>query len=101
MNKIVCARYLAALPALLLCLASPLLAEQKSTHHWSYEGESGPEHWGELSPDFFPPCTEGVRWIVLKTPIQASAEQIETFKKRVGPVTNRPVQPLNARIILD
>lgn len=20
--------------------------------HWSYEGEAGPEHWGELSPDF-------------------------------------------------
>jgi carbonic anhydrase len=48
-----------------------------------------------------PPCTEGVKWIVLKTPTHASAEQIETFKKRVGPATNRPVQPLNARIILD
>ena len=254
-NKTVCAAYLATIPALLLCLASPLLAEEKSTHHWSYEGESGPEHWGELSPDFLmcsegwnqspvnlvdevdgnlptlefeyysgdinetnnghsiqqnmnpgsflrvpeknlefelkqfhfhspsehtingksfamevhfvhadkngnlavvgvmidegeehpvlkqlwafmpenpgetsqepigieetnllpptrdyyaysgslttPPCTEGVRWVVLKTPVQASAEQIETFKKRVGPATNRPVQPLNARMILD
>lgn len=48
-----------------------------------------------------PPCTEGVRWLVLKTPIQASAKQIEIFKKRVGPATNRPVQPLNARKILD
>ena len=48
-----------------------------------------------------PPCTEGVKWIVLKTPIEASAEQIATFKGRVGPATNRPVQPHNARVIID
>lgn len=48
-----------------------------------------------------PPCTEGVRWIVLKTPINASANQIETFKNRIGPATNRPIQPIHARIILD
>jgi carbonic anhydrase len=48
-----------------------------------------------------PPCSEGVKWIVLKTPIEASADQIETFKKRVGPTTNRPIQPTNARYILD
>ena len=48
-----------------------------------------------------PPCTEGVRWIVLKTPVQASAGQIATFKTRIGPATNRPVQPVNARMILD
>lgn len=48
-----------------------------------------------------PPCTEGVKWIVLKTPIEASAQQIATFKERVGPATNRPVQPHNARLILD
>lgn len=48
-----------------------------------------------------PPCSEGVKWIVLKTPIEASGEQIETFKQRVGPATNRPVQPNNARLILD
>lgn len=48
-----------------------------------------------------PPCTEGVKWIVLKTPTHASAKQIATFKDRVGPATNRPVQPINARTILD
>ncbi len=48
-----------------------------------------------------PPCSEGVAWIVLKTPIEASAEQIARFKERVGPATNRPVQPHNARLILD
>ncbi len=48
-----------------------------------------------------PPCTEGVRWVVLKTPIQASSKQIATFKNRMGPATNRPIQPINARMILD
>ena len=48
-----------------------------------------------------PPCTEGVRWLVLKSPTHASAGQIAAFKNRVGPATNRPVQPVNARIILD
>ncbi len=48
-----------------------------------------------------PPCSEGVKWIVLKTPIEASAEQIAIFKERVGATTNRPVQPNNARLILD
>jgi len=48
-----------------------------------------------------PPCSEGIAWIVLKNPIEASAEQIARFKERVGPATNRPVQPRNARLILD
>ena len=48
-----------------------------------------------------PPCSEGVKWIVLKKPIEASAEQIARFKERFGPDTNRPVQPRNARLILD
>jgi len=48
-----------------------------------------------------PPCSEGVKWIVLKTPVEASAEQIAIFKKRVGQATNRPIQPNNARLILD
>jgi carbonic anhydrase len=48
-----------------------------------------------------PPCSEGVRWIVLRDPLTASVEQIERFKERVGPATNRPVQPHNSRLILD
>jgi carbonic anhydrase len=48
-----------------------------------------------------PPCSEGVKWIVLKTPIEASAEQIATFQRRVGSANNRPVQAHNARLILD
>jgi carbonic anhydrase len=48
-----------------------------------------------------PPCTEGVEWVVLRRPLTASAEQIERFKERVGSKTNRPIQPRNARVILD
>jgi len=48
-----------------------------------------------------PPCSEGVSWMVLKNPVEVSADQIARFKSRVGPATNRPVQPRNARFILD
>lgn len=45
-----------------------------------------------------PPCSEGVRWFVLKRPVRVSADQIDTFAKRY-PGNARPVQPLNARVI--
>jgi carbonic anhydrase len=45
-----------------------------------------------------PPCTEGVRWYVLKTPVDISAGQIEAFA-RLYPHDVRPVQPLNGRIV--
>jgi carbonic anhydrase len=48
-----------------------------------------------------PPCSEGVSWVVLRDPLTASAEQVARFQERVGPATNRPVQPQNARVILD
>jgi carbonic anhydrase len=47
-----------------------------------------------------PPCTEGVRWIVMKKPVTASKEQIDTFSKVMGHPNNRPIQPINARQIL-
>ncbi len=46
-----------------------------------------------------PPCTEGVRWIVLKNSVEASKEQIEKMHKIMGN-NNRPTQPLKARVIL-
>ncbi len=48
-----------------------------------------------------PPCSEGVSWMILKNPLNASAEQIANFKTLLGPVSNRPVQPQNSRMILD
>jgi carbonic anhydrase len=45
-----------------------------------------------------PPCSEGVKWFVLTTPIELSAAQIAAFRAvLVG--NNRPVQPLNGRVI--
>jgi len=45
-----------------------------------------------------PPCTEGVAWIVLKTPVDMSAEQIDAFA-RLYPRDVRPLQPLNGRVV--
>lgn len=47
-----------------------------------------------------PPCSEGVRWVVLKNPITASREQIDRFHDAMGADTNRPIQPHAARTIL-
>jgi len=48
-----------------------------------------------------PPCTEGVKWIVLKQPVIASPEQIQHYHDLLGFDNNRPIQPLNSRLILD
>lgn len=45
-----------------------------------------------------PPCSEIVTWYVLKQPIQASAYQIAKIKS-IEHENNRPVQPLNGRVI--
>ena len=48
-----------------------------------------------------PPCTEGITWYVLKTPIEMSEAQIAAFKKleHLGH-TNRPLQSLGGRVVL-
>jgi carbonic anhydrase len=45
-----------------------------------------------------PPCTEGVTWFVLKTPIDISADEISAFAK-LYPHDVRPPQPLNGRVV--
>lgn len=45
-----------------------------------------------------PPCTEGVKWFVLKTPVDVSTEQIKAFAA-LYPHDVRPLQPLNGRIV--
>ena len=47
-----------------------------------------------------PPCTEGVTWIVLKATQAVSTEQVAVFSQTLGQQNNRPVQPINARIIV-
>lgn len=43
-----------------------------------------------------PPCSEEVRWHVLKTPVELSKAQLAQFRK-LYPMNARPVQPLNDR----
>lgn len=43
-----------------------------------------------------PPCSEGVQWMVLGTPVALSAGQIGTFRALVAG-NNRPIQPRNGR----
>ena len=48
-----------------------------------------------------PPCTEGITWYVLRTPIEISSAQIHAFTdlEHLG-LTNRPLQSLGGRVLL-
>jgi carbonic anhydrase len=45
-----------------------------------------------------PPCSEGVLWVVMKEPVQASAAQMALFS-RLYPLNARPIQPSAGRVI--
>jgi carbonic anhydrase len=45
-----------------------------------------------------PPCTEGVTWFVLKTPVEISTDEIKAFAK-LYPHDVRSPQPLNGRVV--
>ncbi|AIW16314.1 carbonic anhydrase [Vibrio tubiashii] len=47
-----------------------------------------------------PPCSEGVRWFVLKQAQTLSQEQTKLFKQVMGK-NNRPIQAKNARVVLE
>jgi carbonic anhydrase len=46
-----------------------------------------------------PPCTEGIRWLVLETPVTISSKEVATFAK-IYPSDDRPTQSLNGRTVL-
>lgn len=48
-----------------------------------------------------PPCSEGVHWIVYKNPVTASTAQIAAMKAIIGQDNNRPVQPINSRVVIE
>ena len=66
--------------------ASTLLPARRTG--WSYRGS--------LTT---PPCTEGVSWVVMDTPLTASAAQISQFT-RLYADNYRPVQPHNGRLTI-
>jgi carbonic anhydrase len=73
-------------------LAAPLNAADllpAERHYYRFEGS--------LTT---PPCSEGVSWLVVTTPMSASKAQVAAFAKAMGHANNRPVQPLNARQVL-
>jgi carbonic anhydrase len=47
-----------------------------------------------------PPCSEGVRWLVMKEAVTASKQQIEAFAHVLHEPNNRPLQAVNARVVL-
>jgi carbonic anhydrase len=48
----------------------------------------------------YPPCTEGIHWLVLKQPATVSKDQFNTIVKAMQSANRRPINPVNARIIL-
>lgn len=59
------------------------------------EGHTYYRYSGSLTT---PPCSEGVNWLVFKSPIEMSKAQIAAFKKLINK-NARPVQPLNTRTV--
>ncbi len=47
-----------------------------------------------------PPCSEGVRWLVIKEPLTISKTQVDKFVALVGQ-NNRPVQHTHARKVME
>ena len=46
-----------------------------------------------------PPCSEGVNWYVMNTPVTVSVAQVESFARIIGE-NARPLQAINNRLIL-
>jgi len=42
----------AGLAAVLVASPALISGQQKAAHHWTYEGEEGPIHWGDLDPAY-------------------------------------------------
>jgi carbonic anhydrase len=62
----------AATLAVALALVAIGVALAQEGVHWSYEGESGPEHWGDLSPEFAA-CAKGVEQSPVDIPASSPA----------------------------
>lgn len=47
-----------------------------------------------------PPCSDNVTWIIFKNPIEMTESEVENIAKYLPKSNNRPLQPLNGRVIL-
>lgn len=106
-----------------LAVVAVMLSEGKANKALASAWAQMPEHEGDkialttsISPkdllpknhDYYrfngslttPPCSEGVRWLVMKNPTSVSKEQIDEFTHVMHHPNNRPVQPINARPVL-
>jgi carbonic anhydrase len=45
-----------------------------------------------------PPCSEGVLWMVMKQPVEASPAQMAIFS-RLYPLNARPIQASSGRVV--
>lgn len=59
---------------------------------------AGRRYWEFEGSLTTPPCSEGVRWMVLTQPVTVSADAIRNMR-RLYPANARPVQPLNGRVV--
>jgi len=48
-----------------------------------------------------PPCTESVNWLLMTTPVELSVEQLTALDSLFEGGNNRPVQPINDRILIE
>ncbi len=56
------------------------------------------EYFTYMGSQTKPPCAEGVLWVVMKEPVQASPAQMALFS-RLYPHNARPIQPNSGRVI--
>jgi carbonic anhydrase len=55
-------------------------------------------YWTYMGSLTTPPCSENVLWMVMKSPVQISPEQVQIFS-RLYKNNARPVQPSNGRLV--
>ena len=79
------------------------LSADESAIGWTFGDTGNPNEKGYYRFDgslTTPPCSEGVWWLVMKEPVKVSKQQIELFSQVMHHPNNRPVQPVNDRLVL-
>jgi len=86
-------------------LGMPKIAGDKVSYHSNFNAKyllpDNKDYYRFNGSLTTPPCSEGVRWLVMKDSLEASKQQIEKFTQLIGHDNNRPIQPLNARVLLE